>query len=84
MSDPTLSRLRWRCRRGMRELDRILERFLETEYTALPEAERRDFAEFLELPDPEVYAYLLGRAAPTDPGLARILDRIRRCSPDPA
>lgn len=77
-ADPvTYSRLRWRCRRGMRELDRILESFLERDYLQLGEAERRYFAEFLELPDPDLHAYLIGKAVPSDPALARLLDSIR-------
>jgi antitoxin CptB len=76
-ADPELARLRWRCRRGMRELDRILERFLETAYGELPVAEKRRFAEILEYPDPDLHAYLVGRAEPSDPAVARLLHSIR-------
>ncbi len=72
-----LSKLRWRCRRGMRELDRILEAFVDREYARLNSAEKRLFAEFLELPDPDLHAYLLGKAVPMDSELARLLERIR-------
>ena len=80
-SDPEFARLRWRCRRGMRELDRLLEQFLDSSYSELSPAERGRFAEFLELPDPELYAYLLGRKLPEDPDLARVMECIRRVSP---
>jgi len=76
-SDPFFARLRWRCRRGMRELDRILEGFLDAGYGALSAAERRRFAEILEFPDPDLHAYLVGRAEPADPELARLLQSIR-------
>ena len=76
-ADPELARLRWRCRRGMRELDRILERFLETGYRELPAAEKRQFAEILEYPDPDLHAYLVGRAEPSDAGVARLVHSIR-------
>ena len=76
--NPELARLRWRCRRGMRELDRILERFLEREYGGLSAAEQRRFADFLELPDPDLHAYLIGRAEPADAELASLLHRIRK------
>ena len=70
-------RLRWRCRRGMRELDRILEQFLAGGFAALAADEKRQFAEILELPDPELHAYLTGRAEAADPALARIFHAIR-------
>jgi antitoxin CptB len=77
ISDPNLSRMRWRCRRGMRELDRILEGFVDKHYDALSAPEKLSFAEFLELPDPDLHAYLIGKAEPMDSDLARLLRRIR-------
>ena len=79
--DQELSKLRWRCRRGMRELDRILERFVDNEYAELGTAEKHLFAEILEFPDPDLQAYLLGKAEPTDLELARLLKRIRQSLP---
>jgi antitoxin CptB len=80
-SDPFFARLRWRCRRGMRELDRILESFLERGYGDLAEAEKQRFAEILEFPDPDLHAYLVGKAEPADPALARLLHSIRASMP---
>jgi succinate dehydrogenase flavin-adding protein (antitoxin of CptAB toxin-antitoxin module) len=65
----------------MRELDRILEAFLEQGYGQLSEVERQCFAEILEFPDPDLQAYLLGQAEPSDPALARLLHAIRASSP---
>ncbi len=71
------SRLRWRCRRGMRELDRLLTGFLEQRYSELTEQQRAEFEAILEFPDPQLYAYLLGRATPADPRLAELIQFIR-------
>jgi len=71
------ARLRWRCRRGMHELDGVLESFAQS---ALATLDADDFARFeriLDLPDPELVAYLTGRSAPADPDLARLIERIR-------
>jgi antitoxin CptB len=76
-----LARLRWRCRRGMRELDRLLEAFLESGFRLLDAAEKQRFAEILELPDPDLHAYLVGRATPADPAIARLLHCIRTSHP---
>jgi antitoxin CptB len=73
----THAKLRWRCRRGMRELDVVLGRFLEQGYEELSESQKLLFGQFLELQDPELYAYVLGRAKPQDPALADLLERIR-------
>ena len=60
-------RLRWRCRRGMKELDLLLVRYLRDRYAAAPSDERVAFAEFLELPDPDIARYLIAGDVPTDP-----------------
>ena len=75
--DSTRGRLRWRCRRGMRELDQLLNRFLEVHYDGLAEVEKQAFAALLELPDPQLHGYLLGRDEATDPHQSRVLQRLR-------
>ena len=72
------SRLRWRCRRGMRELDVLLTRYLEEAYPGASAGDQAAFRRILDMPDPELYGLLLGRADPGDEALARVLDSIRR------
>ncbi len=71
------SRLRWLCRRGMKELDVLLARFLERGYPGMDEAGQRGFARLLERQDPEIYALLTGRADSDDPEIDRVVQRIR-------
>jgi antitoxin CptB len=73
-----LGRLRWRCRRGMRELDVLLLRYLERDWPAAGPAERAAFRDLLERQDPEVNALLLGRLEPEEEALARVLECLRR------
>ena len=40
MENPPKSKLYWRCRRGMKELDIVMLRYLDHHYDAAPEAER--------------------------------------------
>lgn len=68
----------------MRELDSVLLGFLEREFDALSEAQKRAFAAVLNLPDPDVYAYLAQRSVPQDPGLADIFESIRASIRPPA
>ena len=65
-------RLLWRCRRGMKELDILLERFAREQYEAAPAEQKRAFARLLELPDPDLADYFFGHATPEEPELARL------------
>jgi antitoxin CptB len=68
----------------MRELDAVLLGFLDAHSAALGEAEIASFEQILELPDPLLYAYLLGRGAPADPAIATLIERIRAHASAPA
>ncbi len=48
-------RLRWRCRRGLLELDIILQRFLDRYYAQLDESQLKTFETLLSLPDNELW-----------------------------
>jgi len=70
-------RLRWRCRRGMKELELLLGTFLEEGYGRLDEAGRDAFERLLEHPDPVLAGWLLGQAVPMDGEIARVVGAIR-------
>jgi succinate dehydrogenase flavin-adding protein (antitoxin of CptAB toxin-antitoxin module) len=61
----------------MRELDALLQAYLSDSYPALDPADKQRFAALLELPDPELAAYILGRDVPSDPELERLIGRVR-------
>lgn len=71
-----LSRLKWRCRRGMRELDVLLQRYLEERYPHAPEEERQAFEALLEIPDPQLFAYVVKRELPSDPHCLNVIARL--------
>ena len=70
-------RLRWGCRRGMKELDVLLERLAQRVLSEASAAECRVFGELLELPDPVLAGYLLGGETPAEPHLAQGIARMR-------
>ena len=72
------SRLKWQCRRGMRELDHLLVAYLENCYRDDSEADKAAFREVLALADPELNAYLLQRQKPPSESIARVIERILR------
>jgi len=55
-------RVRWRCRRGLLELDLILARFLERHYAGLDLGQRQAFDRLLEAPDNDLLDLAMGRA----------------------
>ena len=59
-----IDRVRWRCRRGLLELDLVLEAFLARGYGRLDVGERRLFDELLDWPDNDLLDLALGRAQP--------------------
>ena len=69
-------RLQWRCRRGMKELDVLLEVYLNVALANAGQEERAVLARLLELPDPELASYLLAGVVADDPDLAALIGRI--------
>ena len=69
-------RLLWRCRRGMKELDVLLERYARRELPNASLRQRQVLERFLELPDPMLVDYLLGQTIPPDAELAELVRHI--------
>jgi antitoxin CptB len=69
-------RLRWRCRRGMRELDRLLERYLDQAWAGADAVERADFERLLGCEDDRLWRWFLGHDTPEDPALHALVRRI--------
>ena len=82
MSDEAeLRRLRWRCRRGMRELDRLLERYLDQRWPAASELERGVFLRLLDCEDDRLWRWFLGHETPPDADLEQLLQHVRDLPP---
>jgi antitoxin CptB len=60
----------------MKELDLLLQGWLERHYSGATLAERASFGALLELPDPEIVGYLLGHETPSDPALAALVAQL--------
>jgi succinate dehydrogenase flavin-adding protein (antitoxin of CptAB toxin-antitoxin module) len=72
-----LARLKWRSRRGLLELDVLLDRFLQRAFADLSPDECEQYEALLELPDPDLLELLDGRREPM-PGLAALIRRIQQ------
>jgi succinate dehydrogenase flavin-adding protein (antitoxin of CptAB toxin-antitoxin module) len=62
MSDA--DRIRWRCRRGMLELDLVLTAFLDRNFATLAPRSVDTFCALLERPDPELLDFVMGHQEP--------------------
>ena len=62
----------------MKELDTLLVRYLEGRYATATPADQGRFRALLELQDPELAAFVLGRATPEDTDLARFIQELVR------
>ena len=76
-NDAVLNRLRWRCRRGMRELDQLLGWYLDVRYEKVDDTAKAAFATLLDQQDPQLWNWLSGQAVPTQVEWRSIIDEIR-------
>jgi len=75
--EPSLiNKLRWRCRRGMRELDVMLVNFLEREDTISSDESINTFQLFLDSSDMDLYSWLTRRSIPQDIRFKKIVEKM--------
>ena len=70
------NRMRWAARRGMLELDLVLEPFVRNRFAELGAQDRLRFSDLMSCEDQELYTWLMQREKPKDKELARIVDSI--------
>lgn len=72
-----LARLRWKCRRGLLELDLLFRDFLDHGYAQLDADAAQRFDALLDYPDAVLLEWLMGRIQPTDKEVAHLVEQIR-------
>jgi succinate dehydrogenase flavin-adding protein (antitoxin of CptAB toxin-antitoxin module) len=72
-----LDRIRWHCRRGLLELDIVLDRFLRQPLEALSTEELDAFKLLLQFSDNDLWDLVSGRAQPDAGPQARVVQRLR-------
>ena len=76
VSDDEINRMRWAARRGMLELDLVLDPFVRSRYAALGEADRARFQRLMRCEDQDLFAWFLKRERPDDEELAEIVSKV--------
>ena len=73
----SVPKLKWRCRRGTKELDYLLENYLHKYYQQANKDEQALFIELLGMQDSQLIWFLLGDRQPESTGLLKLVKKIR-------
>ena len=76
MSDKK-ARLLWRCRRGIKEMDIILQEFINVSYDQLNDEDKNAFSKLLDEQDLDILNWIIGKNKPTNDRLANIINIIK-------
>ncbi len=68
--------LQWRCRRGTKELDVVLNRFLDAKYDSLADDDLQNFDELLNAQDTILWYWLSGQEIPNDSSIQELITKI--------
>ncbi|MCW9025597.1 MAG: succinate dehydrogenase assembly factor 2 [Gammaproteobacteria bacterium] len=78
--DKELARLKWQCRRGMLELDAMLQSYLDKRYSNADKKEKAAFEVLLNYPDQDLLEMLMERNLPTDKDITHVITQIREAA----
>lgn len=79
---PGEAELRWKCRRGMLELDILLNRYLDRAYARLDSRKTALLLQLLDYPDQVLQQLLVNGEPSADPALTALIAEIRSPSDD--
>lgn len=71
------AKIKWQCRRGMLELDLMLNQFIDQELDNLTETQFSALEELLANSDPMLYHWLMGNDCPENKEVVAIVDLIK-------
>lgn len=77
LATPSKAKLLWQCRRGMLELDLMLNQFVSKQLEHLTTQQIHAFEQLLTYSDPEIYVWLMGNDIPSKQELVDIVSLIR-------
>jgi antitoxin CptB len=71
------SRILWRCRRGIQELDILFQGFIDQHYDQLLPEEQHVLENLLDQADPDILSWIMGTSEPPTNEFNRIISLIR-------
>jgi len=82
MDAKQIARVRWRCRRGMLEMDVLILPFFDRCFDGLSEQEQLDFDAMLDCNDPQLFAWVMEQERCEHPRFAYIVDKLIAFKPE--
>ena len=77
MEPRSIERLKWRCRRGLLELDLVLERFCADAGKRMTAEEAAVLERLLQLPDNDLLDLVMGKTQAPDSELGDLVTKLR-------
>ena len=68
--------LQWQCRRGMLELDIMLQRFMDSGYDQLSPEDKKQFSDLLRCQDDQLFRWFMGHEVCDNPVLQKLIGLI--------
>lgn len=76
LTEDDIRRLKWRSRRGMLELDVLLEPFTSEALPELSGDDQQTYIQLLECEDPDLFSWFMSDQRPADPALSKMVDLV--------
>lgn len=76
ISNEEINRMRWASRRGMLELDLVLEPFVLARYAELDQRDRQRFQQLMTCEDQDLFTWFMRRKQPEDEEMKAIVSTI--------
>lgn len=77
MAEINRFKLEWECRRGMRELDKMIMPFYKNHFDRLTEEQQQAFVEMLSYTDPELFRWVMLQAPAPTQEISDLIEIIR-------
>lgn len=77
MAEINRFKLEWACRRGMRELDKMIMPFYQNHFNSLTEVEQQAFVEMLTYPDPELFRWVMHQLPAPTQAITNVIELMR-------
>lgn len=77
MTEINRFKLEWACRRGMRELDKMIMPFYQQHFDELNESQQQAFVEMLNYSDPELFRWVMRQVPAPTPEIAALIELMR-------
>lgn len=77
-SQEKMAKLRWQCRRGMLELDVLLQNYLDNYFADASKEEQQVFIDLLNSTDQELYGWFMNYEVPAREDFNNLVTKIRQ------